>query len=215
MHALSEYLSPRFQDWRSFHNYHGLRNGYHDDAQGVQWGWYIDGSQRRADGVFVVVNLEGKKYGYWPIAKLINRERRDPTLHNLLKTISSVDGIDLIWMRDNWVNKRYREVDDDFFAATPTPLSHVTREVWLKGLSEARACLSAEKNGRGRGTSIVRRISGGRSETSPHLQFRLLVPFPPMSQGINSRENWFDLLLREGCKKLEPLYDFVAERSAA
>jgi hypothetical protein len=212
--ALSEHLLDPFPTRKHYENYYGRRIGWHDNAQGVQWGCYTDSTERRAKRVFLIVNLEGKKYGYWPIATLINQERDNPTLHNFLGTISSVDGIELIWMRDNWLTQRYREVDDDFFADTPTPLSYVTREVWLKCLSEARACLSPDNNGRGRGASIVRRASGGRSETSPHLQFRLLMTLPTNSGDLNSREN-FNLMLWEGRKKLGPLYDFVAERSAA
>ena len=223
---LRDVLTKKFPNRPGVPNHYGQRICWHDDAQGVQWGCYIDGPELRAKRVNLIVNFEGIKYRDWPITTFINRERDNPTLHNLLGTLPSVDGIDLIWMRDSWVNRRYREADDDYLADTPTPLSLLTREVWLKGLSEARNCLSPDKNGRGRGTRIVPRPSGRRSETSPHLQFRLLLPLPPESRGLNSRERDEAVLhlkrpaigaamLREGFKKLQPLYDFVAERSAA
>ena len=219
MRDLRELFTKMFPNRKEFRNHCGQRVGCHDDARGVQWSYYIDGPELRAKRVYLDVNLEGIKYGDrdWPITTFINRERNNPTLHNLLGTLPSVDGIDLIWMRDNWVTRRYREPVDDFLADTPTPLSLVTQEVWPKGLSEARNCLSPDKNGRGRGTRIVPRPSGGRSETSPHLQFRLLLPLPSESRGLNSRERdeAVRLMFCEGFKKLQPLYDFVAERSAA
>ena len=218
MRDLRELFTKMFPNRKEFRNHCGQRVGCHDDARGVQWSYYYDlGSKRH----YLDVNLEGIKYGDCdrPITTFINRERANPTLHTLLESLPSVDGVELILMRDNWVSRRYREPADDFLADTPTPLSLVTQEVWPKGLSEARNCLSPDKNGRGRGTRIVRQPWGELKvrETTPHLQFRLLLPLPPESRGLNSRERdeAVHLMFCEGFKKLQPLYDFVAERSAA
>jgi hypothetical protein len=218
MGDLSEQLAEIFPNFKDFQNHGRQRIGVHDNADGTQWSYYYDlGSKRH----YLVVNLEGKKYGAqdWPIALFLEQELSSPKLHALLESLPSVDGVELIWMRDNWVSRRYREPVDDFLADTPTPLSLVTQEVWPKSLSEARNCLSPDKNGRGRGTRIVRQPGGERSVrwTTPHLQFRLLLPLPLESRGLNSRERdeAVRLMFCEGFKKLQPLYDFVAERSAA
>ena len=218
MGHLSEQLAEIFPNFKDFQNHGGQRIGVHDNADGTQWSYYYDlGSKRH----YLVVNLEGKKYGVqdWPIALFLEQELSSPKLHALLESLPSVDGVELILMRDTWFKGGRRKTDDDFVASTPKPLKHVTPKVWHKDLSEARNCLSLEKNGRGRGKRIVRQPGGERSVrwTTPHLQFRLPLTLPPKSPDLDSSEQGeaLMLILREARKKLAPLYDFVAERSAA
>lgn len=198
-----------------FKNHGGQRKGRYEKTLGTQWSCYRDLGSKR---FYLLVNLEGVKdqdQG-WPIARFLERELRNPKLHNLLETLPSVDLVQLILMRDTWRSRRFREADDDFLAGTPIPLNHVTPEGWGKTCSEGLNCLSLEKNGWSRGKHIVPHSRAER-EVSPHLQFRLPLTFPPKSSDLNSSEQFevLRLAMSKGLKTLRPLYDFVADRSAA
>ena len=210
-------LPPKVEPFKN-HNFQ--RSGFYTDTPDpthpTQWSYYFDGLNKRH---FLLVNLEGKKYQDWPIAQLLDRELRDPKLPNLSESLLPLDDVELIVMRDSWLPHGNRETNDDFLASTPKPLTDVTREFWRKVVLEGLNCLSQDKNGRGRGKRIVSKPGGGRreTETTPHLQFRLLLT-PPEISGLTSYGKFikaFSPMWREGCTTLEPLYDFVAERSAA
>jgi hypothetical protein len=183
-------------------------SGVSDGAEGVQWNAWFD---VRGQQAYVGVNLEGKEYDGWPVARLIERELRRPELPQVIAALHDTASVELHWWRDCWQVAARPRILEAEIPPTPIHLDRLTPEAWRTALNEAQGCLDPLRGFRGRGRQMVTLAASGRREekaVSPHLHFR--------------RRLWrsapFSLIQRtsvmgQAKTALEPLYEFVAERS--
>lgn len=173
--------------------------GMHDGAEGVQWNVGMD---PRLPERWVSVNLEGLKYDGWPLARLIAKEMRRPTLPALVSVSPRLGAVRMLMRREFWTgrNRVHREQVADL------PLSNITEPEWRHVLSEARNCLASSSGGRGRATFVPK--TGGApvsAEMTPHLAFRVTAV---------EVDDW-ERFIRDGLDRLDPLYEWTAERAGA
>ena len=148
-------------------------SGVSDGIEGVQWNaWYSQGDET----AWVGVNLEGKKYDLWPIARLIERELVDPLLLTEYRAkVKRPDTVTVSWNRDAWqVTSRIR-IEESCIAPTPIALDRLDTRSWVHALECAKDCLDPRRNYRGRRRTEVTLLSSGRMVerlVSPHLQFK-------------------------------------------
>lgn len=186
---------------RPFGNRALQRGGLSDGNEGVQWN---AGYDPRNETGWVGVNLEGLKYQGWPIARLIQRELRSPTLPSLVRRLGATDPVEVRWRRDYWQATSRPPVEEGEIAPTPILASRLAEDLWLQALQGAAGCLS---NWRGRALQEVTLAQSGRrvvGPVSPHLT----IAFPSHAGG-----SWMDFL-GEGKARLQPFYDWAVERAA-
>jgi hypothetical protein len=94
--ACSKVFGPR---WRPFGNRALQLGGLSDGAEGVQWNVAFDPRDGRR---WVGVNLEGMQYDDWPVARLLERELRDPILLDLVPKDARLHPVVVLWRRDYW-----------------------------------------------------------------------------------------------------------------
>ena len=181
--------------------------GVCDGATGVQWNTWF---HLRENVAYVAVNLEGKKYDGWPIARFIEREFRRPRLFEVVRQVASPESTELIVHRDAWRFASRPNIEERHIGLSERALIDIDPDGWKKTLEEAYQCLDANQGHRHRGRQMVTTQSG-RVElpVSPHLQFRRRI-----SEAADAQREWA-LLLRRARIDLQPLYDFVKEQSAA
>lgn len=179
--------------------------GLSDGNRGVQWNaWIEPGSGERWAGV----NLEGMKYDRYPVARLIQGELKSPTLPSLAESIEGADRIMLLWARDFWrAGSRPKIVERDIHP-TPIRLNLLGKEEWRRALEEALACLDETRNYQGWATQQVTEISRKGEQTrtgkvAPHLKFKV----------EKQRDHSWESFLQETKLRMQPLYDWVAERT--
>jgi hypothetical protein len=176
--------------------------GLSDGREGVQWN---AGYDIRTATRWMGVNLEGLQYRGWPVARLIERELRSPTLPALVRRLGVTDPVTVWWTRDYWQAASRPEIAERFIAPTPIFVSRLTEDLWVEALREAAACLDA--GGRGRGMQEVTLAKSGKrvvGPVSPHLSIAFPIPGPV---------NWREFLTR-GKTRLQPFYDWAIERSS-
>jgi hypothetical protein len=188
---------------RPFGNRANARGGLSDGNEGVQWNAGID---PRNDRRWAGVNLEGMKYKGWPVARLIERELRAPTLPALIQRMEEADAAEVHWTRDYWQVSARPRIVEKYIVPTPILLHQLTDGVWRSALEGAEACLDERKGLRGRATQEVtladgRRVTGG---VSPHLTFVYPAAGPV---------SW-PAFLAEARARMQPLYDWAVERAA-
>ena len=189
---------------RPFGNRSSWIGGLSDANEGVQWSVGYD---PRDGSQWVGVNLEGMKYDGWPIARLITRELRRPTLPGLIRQLGDTGPARVHWTRDYWQATSRPPIVERNIAPTPVLLSQMTEHLWHQALEDALACLDPNKNRRGRanqGVTLAR--SGVRviGPVSPHLKF--VLPAPP-------RSPWPEFLA-QAKEFMQPFYDWTRERAA-
>ena len=178
--------------------------GLSDGCEGAQWNAGLD---PRGDGKWAGVNLEGMKYDGWPVARLILRELESPTLPDLARGTGDADRIEVLWARDFWQATARPRILEAQIRPTPIPLSRLGAEAWRRALEGALACLDERRDYLGRATQQVtlessrRRVEG---PVSPHLTFTLPME-PPLP---------WEPFLRDAKRRLQPLHDWVEERTA-
>lgn len=181
--------------------------GVSDGNEGVQWNAWM---QLKDGARFVGVNLEGMKYGGWPVARLILRELADPTLIEVRDGIADTDPIVVRWRRDCWQGAGARlPIVEAFFAPTPLPLSRLTVKGWEAALVEALFCLDRSRGFRRRAVQPVTLAGSGERierEVSPHLDF--YFPAPADDPGDWRR------LLEHARDRMEPLYQWTVQRAS-
>jgi len=173
--------------------------GLHNGTEGVQWNVGMD---PRLPQRWVGVNLEGLKYDGWPLARLITREMRRPTLPALANASPRLGAVRVSMDREFWTgrNRVHRE------SIVNLSLADMTEPQWRRVLSEARACLASASGGRGHASYAPK--AGGATisaEVTPHLAFRITAL---------AVDDWVQFI-REGLDLLDPLYEWTTERSSA
>lgn len=173
--------------------------GLSDGNDGAQWNVAYDPRDGRQ---WVGVNLEGVEYDDWPVARLIERELRDPSLPELVDGNPALHDVIMVWHRDYWQASSRPGIEEKVIAEIP--LGQLTPGRWSETLTEAQACLDPRRKHRGRATQTVTVASGRvEGEVSPHLMFRYMAP------GTTEWENLF----REWKACLQPLYDWASRRA--
>jgi len=172
--------------------------GLHDGTEGVQWNVGMD--PRRPER-WVSVNLEGLRYDGWPLARLITREMRRPTLAALAASNPRLGAVRMSMNREFWSGRNRVHLE----SIADLPMADITEPEWRRVLSEARACLASSSGGRGRASYTPK--NGGETsslEVTPHLAFRFANP---------TVDDWVRFI-RDGLDLLDPLFEWTTERAA-
>ena len=177
------------------------RGGLSDGKEGVQWNVNYDPRDGRQ---WVGVNLEGMQYDDWPVARLIERELREPVLPRLVEEHGALAPVLLVWHRDYWQATGRPRIQEKVIARAR--LGDLTRAAWVASLEEARGCLDSRRKYRGRAVQTVTLSSSGdrvEGEVSPHLMFRYMAP---------ERMDW-ESLCRQAKAAMEPLHGWAVRRA--
>jgi hypothetical protein len=176
--------------------------GLSDGKKGVQW--HV-GYDPRDETRFAGVNLEGMQYDGWPVARLIERELKAPTLIEFVEGKEDVVGVSLLWRRDYWQKQARPEIVERYISPTPLVVSELTAEGWREALTGAGACLDSKRRRRGRATQTVTLLGGEQvtGEVSPHLTFWLT------SEGGIAWEDFF----RDVRTRMQSLHAWAVRRS--
>ena len=212
--------SPEFVDFRNafeavFRPAKGSRmfgssrrrhQGFSDGHDGVQWNAGVD----RARGVVTVgVNLEGMRYTGWPIARLIESERRRPMLPTFAQTYEHADSAELWFSRDAWQFGSRLDIDEQHFGPEPPIcLRAVSEPLWATMLAEAYECLDRSQGQWRRARQIVT-LSTGRREmgVSPHIQIKLVIRRSTDLSGLVDQ-------LERARRHLHPVRELVQRQAA-
>ena len=147
--------------------------GISDGCEGVQWNAEYS---RREETAWLGVNLEGKLYDDWPIARLIEREISHPLLLTEYRDrVPRPEMVTVIWWRDAWQVASRVPIKESRLSPTPIALDRLDGDGWAHALRQARECLNPERGYRGRRrTKVTLRRSGQIVErwVTPHLQFK-------------------------------------------
>ena len=182
--------------------------GFSDGNEGVQWNAGISSSAR----TWLGVNLEGKKYNGWPVARLIERELDSPVLFSAIGQFSDPGLVEVYWYRDSWGPKWKQPIREMHIGCTPISLGELRPDEWRRILVEAQECLDGKRDYRGRGTQTVTFAKSGKKETgqvSPHLAFHRIL-WSRLPEELSARV----ATMRRVRTELNPLYDFVTRRSS-
>lgn len=187
---------------RPFGNRARSIGGLSDGNEGVQWNVGYD---PRDESCWIGVNLEGIEYREWPVARLIRREMHAPTLPALIRTLRSIDKVEIQWKQDYWQAASRPEIKERFIAPTPIAAGQLTESLWLEALKGAGACL-ASPTGRRASREVTLAKAGTRviGPVSPHLTILLPAPAPG---------SWRDFLAG-GKRRLQPFHDWAVEQAA-
>ena len=179
--------------------------GVCDGVEGVQWNaWHsLDD-----EGDWLGVNLEGKQYDGWLIARLIEREIADPLLLSEYRVrVAKPERVEVSWKRDAWQRRSRPPIVEAELPPTPIALDQLDRQGWTRSLRSARECLNPYRGYRGRRrTMVTLRVSGRlvEREVTPHLQFRT---------GLD----WFGgstaHAMRQAKENLEALHEFATRQA--
>jgi hypothetical protein len=177
--------------------------GVSDDEPGVQWNAGFDPRDGRQ---WVGVNLEGKKYVGWPIARLLERELSSPTLLDVVRQQPELNEVLVLVKRDYWPAGNRADIREAFIAPTPIMLGKLTAGAWRQALAEAIDCLDASRDRRGRAVQKVTLLSGVVKEgpVTPHLTFEWHASEP---------SDWASFF-REARQRMQPLHDWASRRAA-
>ena len=147
--------------------------GASDGIEGVQWNAWCSPHDEPAS---LGVNLEGKKYDGWPVARLIERELSHPRLVTEYRPkVARPERVTVSWKRDAWQVSSRVPIRESDIAPTPIELDRLDTDGWARALGGARECLGPRRDYRGRHRTVVTLLRSGQSverEVSPHLQFR-------------------------------------------
>jgi hypothetical protein len=186
-------------------------SGICDGTEGVQWNAWVQwhGGRQMA---YAGVNLEGKVYDGWPVARLIERELEAPRLFEAARAVGHPSGVEVLWSRDAWQVVARPPILEKMIGGSPRLLHTLTPDEWEAMLREAYNCLDAERGRRGRGRQAVTMTTGAirELEVSPHLQLR--QAFWPRDP--SSADGWLPAL-DDTMANLRPLHDFVATQARA
>jgi hypothetical protein len=193
--------------WEDFTSNPLRVSGLSDGAEGVQWNAWIEHETLAA---FVGVNLEGKEYDGWPIARVITRELAKPQLLHVRDAMASVEGIHVYVGREVWQAGNRIKVPENVIDDMPVLLASLRSGTWRSALREADECLDDVSGTRKKAKQLVTLQDGRRleREVSPQMQFYVKLTewsaYPPR--------------LREAMKseraRLEPLHQFLKKQAS-
>lgn len=150
--------------------------GISDGSEGVQWnaGYY-----HLEEAGWLGVNLEGKQYDDWPVARLIERETANPLLLAEYRARVPRPGtVTVGWTRDAWQVASRVRIKESRIPPTPIALDRLDRDGWHLALEYAKECLDPARRYRGRRRMpVTLRRSGRLVErwVTPHLRFKTPV----------------------------------------
>jgi hypothetical protein len=186
-------------------------SGICDGTDGVQWNAWVQwhGGRQMA---YAGVNLEGKVYDGWPVARLIERELAAPELFEAARAVAHPSAVEVLWSRDAWQVVARPPILEKMIGGSPRLLHTLTADEWTAMLHEAYNCLDRERGYRGRARQAVTMTTGAIRdlEVSPHLQLR--QAFWPRDP--SSTDGWLPAL-DDTMANLRPLHEFVALRARA
>jgi hypothetical protein len=184
-------------------------SGMCDGTDGVQWNAWVQwhGGKQMA---YAGVNLEGKVYDGWPVARLIERESAEPMLFDAIELVAHPSAVEVLWYRDAWQVVARPPILEKLIGGSPRLLHTLTSDEWAAMLREAYNCLDAERGHRGRARQAVTMTTGAIRdlEVSPHLQLR--QAFWPRDP--SSADGWLPAL-DETMANLRPLHAFVTSQA--
>lgn len=185
--------------------------GICDGTDGVQWNAWVEwhGDKQMA---YAGVNLEGKVYDGWPVARFIERELAQAGLLETAALVHHPTRVEVIWYRDAWQVVARPPVAERLIGGSPRLLHTLTTDAWRAMLEEAYACLDASRGYRGRGQQVVTTTAGNRRvlAVSPHFQLR--QAFWPREP--DTVDGW-RASLDETMVNLRPLHGWLADRARA
>lgn len=185
--------------------------GVCDGTDGVQWNAWIEwhGGKQMA---YAGVNLEGKVYDGWPVARLLERERSDPRLLAAAADVPEPTRVEIIWYRDAWQAGSRLPILERLIGGSPRLLHTLTPDDWRAMLDEAYACLDPARGHRGRARQLVTTTAGNQKviEVSPHVQAR--QAFWPRDP--SSADGW-RTSLDETMTNLRPLHRWAVDQARA
>ena len=151
------------------------------------------------------MNLEGKEYDAWPVARLIERELSHPRLLTEYRVrVARPERVTVSWARDAWQVSSRVQIRESRIAPTPITLDRLDSDGWARALRGARECLDPKRNYRGSRRIGVTLLGSGQLVerwVSPHLQLR----------------TWFDEgaphTLQEAKDNLQALHEFATRQA--
>ena len=164
--------------------------GISDGQDGVQWNAWYSRSEQTA---WLGVNLEGKKYDDWPVARLIERELSHPLLLTEYRArVAKPERVTVSWWRDAWQVSSRVPIKESRLSPTPIALGRLDAGGWKRALQSARECLDPKRGYRGRRrTRVTLRRSGQMVErhVTPHLQFKMLLAETAPDEMLRAKGN--------------------------
>lgn len=185
--------------------------GISDGTDGVQWNAWVEwhGDKQMA---YAGVNLEGKVYDGWPVARFIERELAASHLREVTGCVGDPTRVEIIWYRDAWQVVARLPIMERLIGGSPRLLHTLTPMAWRAMLEEAYECLDASRRHRGRAEQVVTTTAGNRRalSVSPHFQARQAFwPRDPFTPG-----GW-RASLDETMANLRPLHGWVGDQARA
>lgn len=185
--------------------------GMSDGNKGIQWNIAI---ATDSEQVRLGVNLEGMKYGTWPIADFILSELDNPSIDKLKTKVEGPEDIYIRFKRDAWKKRLRQNIVEEYLnpderlSNRELSLLEMNAKFWNSILTEALDCLDATRQYRGRGEQRVTLVNQPENnevsmEVSPHLKL-----WTPIGLSGDIEAN-----LRKGFAKLKPVYEWVALKS--
>lgn len=181
--------------------------GMSDGNDGVQWNISVSTDT----GVICLgVNLEGMKYGNWPISRFILSEINNPKIEEVSKKLHNTDNITIRLSRDAWQVTSRPLIVEKYIGGREYTFSENSMDQWSNTLKEALGCLNKETNycGRAKQTVTLENIpKNGKQirvmEVSPHLTvWSQLYPNGKILENIKRKFT-----------ELQPVYDWVKRAS--
>ena len=185
--------------------------GICDGAQGVQRNAWVEW-EGETQMAYAAVNLEGKVYDGWPVARFIERELQDARLLQTPTLLSSHTPVEVLWYRDAWQAASRPLIKEKLIGGSPRLLHTLTADAWRQMLDEAYSCLDAATGHRGRSQQTVTTPLGEARQypVSPHFQLRQAFwPRQPLTS-----DGWC-AALDEVLASLLPLHGLVAQQARA
>jgi hypothetical protein len=179
--------------------------GISDGNEGVQWNFavYTEHEQYQLG-----VNLEGKKYGDWPIRSFILTELEHPRFIAMRDALIEADRIHMRLTRDAWQVTARPSIVEKHIGRENIRLTGIDLNTWQSMLTEALECLDEDRDYRGRAKQLVtlrnEPKAGPRArimEVSPHLTFWTSI----------ERQGDMERRIAAGIERLTPIYEWVAK----
>jgi hypothetical protein len=126
---------------------------------------------------------------------------RRPTLPALAIANPELGAIRMSMDREFWTGRNRVHWE----SIADLPLADITEPEWKRVLSEARSCLTSPGGGRGRASFVSKAGEPVSAEVTPHLAFRVTAP----------RVDDWERFIRDGLHRLDPLFEWTAERAGA
>ena len=178
--------------------------GMSDGNDGVQWNIAI---YTEAKEIQLGVNLEGMRYSDWPIRTFLLAELESPGFFNVRDQLLDPNRLFMRLTRDAWQVTSRPSIVEKFIGSGDAPLGDIDTNHWRSMLAEALACLSEEREYRGRAKQLVTFRNEPRTgerarimEVSPHLTIWTIIE----SSGVVEDK------LKDGLDRLKPIYQWVS-----